>query len=244
MGLTLMTDVDDLLEKLESDDPRDAIRESKEVFEEEKLSEDDESRLAYGIATGYFKIGIYGDSLDWLEKTDSDRRWMLRGFCHMNLSDPRKARECFLDSAKNHSENAKEALLLAAQCLAMIEKYKAAIKELEKLLEQDIPPRQRAEIWFNIGLIYEEQDELDEAEEIFEKITHELEGDYFVLEALFHLARLHEETDQIDAAMECANQLEDYVQPNSENEEVLENLKNRLRKQKKDRTDQLRDYDF
>ncbi len=155
-----MPEVDELLEDLESEDPRDTLREARSVVEEGELSEDEHSRLSYGIAAGYFKIGIYGDALDWLERTDSDRRWMLKGFCHSNLDQHKQARESFLKAARKQPKQARGSLLLAAQCLAALEQYEAAVEELESLLDQDPPSRMEAEIRHNLGMIKAETGDL------------------------------------------------------------------------------------
>lgn len=240
-----MPDVDDLLERLENEeDPREALREAESVFESGGLSGEDRSRLAYGIAAGYFRIEIFGDALDWLEETDADRRWMLKGFCHLNLDQHGTAREAFLKAARENPGEARGSLLLAAQCLAYQGSYDAAVEELETLLDQDPSDRMESEIRFNLGLIAEERENYTTAQEWFESILEETEGESFRDEALFHLATVLEERGQIDAALEKVDRLEERIDDQSEDQEVVSRLRNRLKNQRKDRTDQLRNYDF
>lgn len=238
-----MPDVDSLLEQLESEQPREAIRDAESAFESGELSEDNRSRLAYGIATGYFRIEIFGDALDWLERTDVDRKWMLKGFCHLNLNQHGTAREAFLKAARETPDEARGSLLLAAQCLAYQEAYDAAVEELKTLLEQDPSDRMESEIRFNLGLIAEEREQYTTAQDWYESILQQTQGESFRDEALFHLATVHEERGQIDLALEQVDRLENRVD-DSEDQEVVSRLRSRLKNQRKDRTDQLRDYDF
>jgi tetratricopeptide (TPR) repeat protein len=239
-----MPDIDRLLEEMESDEPREAMRESESLLEEGELPEEDESRLAYGLAASNFKLGIFGEALEWTRKTNSDRRWMLRGFCHMNMDQPEKAREAFLESARNFPENNKESLLLAAQSLASMEQFDAALEELDSLLKQDLPERIRAEIHFNQALVLEETDELQEAEEIFESLLVDFSGDHFVDESLFHLAMILEERGKITEAQDKIKTLQERMDDDADFQDQLSSINNRLNKQKQDRNDQLRDYDF
>jgi tetratricopeptide (TPR) repeat protein len=237
-------DVEALLEELESDDPREALREARTLLEDEVLSPEDRSRLAYGIAAGYFKIGIYGDALDWLEETESDRRWMLKGFCHSNLDQHKQARDSFLKAAREQPENARGALLLAAQSLAAREQYESAVEELEGLLNQDPPPRMDAEIRYNLGMIHVETDDLTVARDWFESVIERPERDAFVDESLLQLAQVLEDLGQIEPALERVNQLDERIEDDSEDARVVSKLRSRLQNQQKDRNDQLRDYDF
>lgn len=239
-----MPGVEALLERLESEDPREAIRDAESTFESSDLSEEDRSRLAYGIATGYFRIEVFGDALDWLEETRVDRRWMLKGFCHLNLDQHGTAREAFLKAARENPGEARGSLLLAAQCLAYREAYDAAVDELKTLLDQDPSDRMESEIRFNLGLIAEEREDFPGAQDWFESILTETDGESFRDEALYHLANVHEERGQIDAALEKVERLEERVEDQSEDGEVVSRLRSRLENQRKDRTDQLRDYDF
>lgn len=239
-----MPDVDDLLEDLESEDPREALREARDRVENDEISEEDRSRLSYGIAAGYFKIGIYGDALDWLERTDSKRRWMLKGFCHSNLDQHKIARESFLKAAREQPGNARGALLLAAQCLAAMEEYESAVDELEGLLGQDPPPRMAAEIRYNLGMIHAETGDLDRARDRFETVVEGRDPDAFVDESLLQLAQVLEDLGQIEPALERVNQLDERIEDDSEDTRIVSKLRSRLQNQQKDRTDQLRDYDF
>lgn len=240
-----MPDVDSLLESLESDDPREAISQSQALLEEDSdLSDQDRSRLSYGLAAGYFKIGSYVDALEWIDVTNSERRWMLKGFCHMNLQQPQQARESFLEAARKASSNTPEALLLAAQCLATQENYDAALEEFRSLLDRDLPYRMKAEIRFNVGLIYEEREDFTEARNWFRDILEDESGDAFVDEALYHLARLLEDEGKIDRALDLIDRLDDRVEDDSRDDELVKNFRSRLHNTKKDRPDQLREYEL
>ncbi|MFB6346127.1 MAG: hypothetical protein ABEK50_10185 [bacterium] len=85
-------EIESILEDLEEEQPHQGIRQARELLEGDSLSDPQFSELSYGLATGLFKIGSYHEALEWLERTDSDRRWMLEGFCWMNLRDPVRAR--------------------------------------------------------------------------------------------------------------------------------------------------------
>lgn len=241
--MILGMDLEPILEKLEDEQPHEGINEARDLLEGDSLSEEEHSRLSYGLATGLFKIGSYHEALEWLERTNSDRRWMLEGFCWMNLKNPSSARRAFLKSAETFSDNRVESLLLAAQALAQTGELEEALQELQRLDSREVPGRVGAEIRLNIGLIHEEQEEFEKAREWFNRVLDD-GTEHFNGEAIFHLAVAHEELGQIDQALRQLDRLEDRVDEDSQLREALARARNRLSREEKNRTEQLRQYDF
>lgn len=236
-------EIDTILEELEDDNPHKGIRQAREFLEGQTLSEEERSKLAYGLATGLFKIGSYHEALQWLERTDSERRRMLEGFCWMNLNNPSQAREAFLQSAKSMEEHRVESLLLAAQALAQQGNLDETLKELRRLDDRDVPGRVGSEIRFNIGLIHEEKENYEKARDWFEEVRQD-GTEFFSDEALFHLAVTYEELGQIETALDYLDRLEERIDEDTELRDALQRAKNRLDREEKDRTEKLRQYDF
>lgn len=236
-------DPEEVLGKLEEDQPHEGINEARDLLSENSLTDEEYSRLSYGLATGLFKIGSYHEALEWLERSSSDRRWMLEGFCWMNLRNPSRAREAFLQSAETMDENRLESLLLAAQALAQSGELEEARRELERLDDRTGPGRVGSEVRFNIGLIHEENDGFDQSRKWFRKVLDD-GNDYFNDEALFHLAVANEELGRIEEAKDYLDRLEDRVEEDSELKDALTRARNRLTKDDKRRTEQLRQYDI
>lgn len=235
-------DLEPVLEKLEEDQPHEGINEARELLSDDSLSEEEYSRLSYGLATGLFKIGSYHEALDWLERSNSERRWMMEGFCWMNLKDPSRARKAFLKSARTMDGNRIESLLLAAQALAQSGELEEALEELKRLNDRDVPGRVGAEVRFNIGLIHEEKEQFDRARDWFRKLRED-GTEHFTDEALFHLAVSCEELGQIEKAMDYLDQLDERVEADSELSQALDRARNRLSRNDDRRTEQLRQYD-
>ncbi len=72
----------------------------------------------------------------------------------------------------------------------------------------------------------------------------ELDRDAFVDESLLQLSQVLEDLGQIEPALERVSQLEERIEDDSEDARIVSKLRSRLQNQQKDRTDQLRDYDF
>lgn len=236
-------DLEPVLEKLEQEQPHEGITEARDLLSADSLSDEQYSRLSYGLATGLFKIGSYHEALEWLGRSDSDRRWMMEGFCWMNLKDPSRARTAFLKSAKTMDENRFESLLLAAQALAQTGNLDEALAELERLNDREVSGRVGSEVRFNIGLIHEEKEQFDQARDWFRRVCED-DNEHFTDEALFHLAVSHEELGQIEVAMEYLDRLDERVEDDSELSQALDRARNRLSKNDKKRTQQLRQYDI
>ena len=238
-------EIDSILEKLETDDPREGIEEAQKYLEERETDAEEESTLIYGVAVGYFKLGSFQNTVQWLKETDDDRRWLLAGYAYRELEEFEKSAASFAKAAKVIDERNAEARILQGQALILAGETGEAREIFDDLInnEDNLEDDARAEVLLARGMVEMEEDTPRKAREWFDEIIQEHEETGFAGEASFYSIQIHENIGQIDKALEYAQWLKDNGEE-SQWEEVAAQYLKRLHKHKRNREDKMRGYEY
>lgn len=239
-----MSEVDDVLKTLESDQPGPGVEQAKNMLEDEDLSDKDDSRLRYGIAAGLFKLANYQGALQWLEQTDDPRRHIFKGFCYLELDRHTNAVEAFDAAASAEPERKHEAQLMKAQSLVVADRLAEARDLYQKLVSANgLPETIRIEAHLGLAVTSMETGNYARAQELLETVLDSQEGTDYHPQALFYIVEVYEKLGQVERAVERARELKNWEE-DSMWEDVAGRLLQRLHDQKKNRRSRLQDYEF
>ncbi|MFP4687349.1 MAG: tetratricopeptide repeat protein [bacterium] len=239
-----MGELDEVLEKLEADNPGHGVKEAVEFYENSNLDEEQRKNLAYGIGVGYFKIGSYDKTLSWLDKTNDPRRWLLSGYALQQMDEFEAAARAFSIAAEKNPEQRLEAKLLEAQVLLLAEKIDSAAGILGKLLEEENLSRQmEKEALLTRARAALAGDKPRRARPWLEKVFAADSKSEFAMEAVFYLIQVEEKAGQITKALEYARWLKENGSDENWRGVASEYLR-RLHGHRRNQKGALRDYDF
>lgn len=238
-----MAEVEEILKQLESDNPDPGIEQAREKLDEDDLSEEDVSRLNYGIAAGLFKLANYRGALDWLEKSQDPRRHIFRGFCHLELEEPEQAVSAFEEAAQSEPDRQNEALLMKAQSLMILDRVEEAQDLYEELIERTSATNVSIESRMGLAVSCIETDDYSRARDLLESILDQYEETEYRPEVLFYLVEVLESQGQVEQAVERAEELKE-IGEDTMWEGMAGELLQRLHNQSKDRRSKLRDYEY
>jgi len=235
--------IEDYLAALEADDPAEGIKETIAFLEEEMPTEEEKSKLSYGLATAYFRLDEPEEVVRWLEETEDDRSYQLLGFNLIKMEDYEEAARAFRKAARHRPEDEKECQLLEAQALALAGEHDRARELLDGLLELDVKPDFRAECRLNRGTIEVEAGEEAKARQWFEDILDSDDSHRFKSEAAFHMVRIATREGQFDEAIEYAEWLKNEGREQRWREVGMDYLR-KIKKERRKRRNKLRDYEY
>ena len=239
-----MSEVEDILEVLESDQPAPGIERARELLDESELDPEDDSRLRYGIAAGMFKLSNYEGALQWLEQTDDPRRHIFQGFCYLELDRFTNAVEAFEQAAEAEPDRKHEAILMQAQSLVLANRLDRAKTLYESLVNEDpLPENITMESRLGLAVTCMETENYSRAQELLEWVLNQEEGSGYHPQALFYIVEVHEKLGQVEQAINRAQELKNWEE-DSMWEDVAGRFLQRLHDQKKNRHSRLRDYEF
>jgi len=239
-----MSEVEEILEVLESDDPGPGIERARELLDDPELGPEDDSRLRYGIAAGMFKLANYEGALQWLEQTDDPRRFIFQGFCYLELDRFTNAGEALQQAAEAEPDRKHEAKLMQAQSLVLADRLDRAKTLYESLVEENnLSENITMECRLGLAVTCMETENYSRAQELLEWVLNREEDSDYHPQALFYIVEVHEKLGQVEQAITRAQELKQW-EDDSMWEDVAGRFLQRLHDQKKNRDSRLRDYEF
>lgn len=238
-----MNDPDQVLAELEKDEPREAVQEAKQLLERESLSTENRSRLTYGLAVGYFKLGQFEKALGKLRESEDPRRWFMIGFTLMEMQRFEQAARAFENAGDARAERRNEALLLAADALGRAQQVEEARDQFERLLDRKLSPSLKAETLFERGRLEARQDRPGEALSWWERVLSEHEDSDFAPESALLMAQLHGQRGRIQKAQERIRWVLDR-DVDREWKEMARQYRERLETEQLERQNRLREYEY
>ncbi len=238
-----MSRIEDYLAGLEADDPAEGIKDTLAFLEEETPTKEEKSKLAYGLATAYFRLNKSEEVVRWLEETNDDRSYQLLGFNLIKMEKHEEAARAFRKAARQRPEDENECQLLEAQALALAGEHERARDLLDELLELNVKPDFRAECRLNRGTVEVEAGDKQEARQWFEEILKSDDSQRFKSEAAFHMVRITMQAGQFEEAIEYAEWLKEEGKEQRWREAGIDYLR-KIKKERRKRRNKLRDYEY
>ncbi|MFB6355905.1 MAG: tetratricopeptide repeat protein [bacterium] len=236
-------EVESILGKLEGKAPEEGIEEAREYLEQGDPTEEERDDLVYGIAVGYFHLGAHKRTLQWLEKSNDDRRALLSGFCYMENDQYEKAADALERASELQPEYESETHIMKGQAHFFNEDYDQARSVFHEVLEHPLSDDQNAETLLSLSMVEMSDDNVQQARDHLQKIVTEFSHTDFKLEAMYYLCESLESLGKVDEAVEFAERLKREGEDTSWEERAGELLQ-RLRGHQSNREEQLRNYEF
>ena len=234
--------LDSILEMIESDRPAAGIEAGLELLESEELTAPQRSELAYALGVGYFKSASYKKSLQWLDRSKDDRRWLLSGYALQQIDENEGAARAFAIASRTIPEQKQESRLLQAQALLMAEKPAAAASRLDEILTDAVKEELEPEVLLSRGIAAQAAENSKEARKWFQKLYEKYTDSDFAFEAAFYLIQVEESLGQIKKALEYA----EWLKNNSSEQvwqEIASEFLRRLHGHRRNQKGDLRNYD-
>lgn len=238
-----MDEVEQLLSRLEEDEPRQAVESTREYLETHEPAPQQRSKLTYGLAVGFFKLGSYEKAIRWLKKTDEPRRWLMIGFALLRLERFEDAARAFDKAGESQPGRRNQALLLQANALVLGDNTTQARHRYDELMERSPGHEVAAEARFERGRMEAEEENVETALGWLQEVLDHNADSPFALEAALLMVRLHRDQDRIERALDRARWIKNRAD-DPEWTQLGKELVNRLQNEKSTRVEQLRDYEF